>query len=134
MNERQAVRRKGGRGERVKRTGSADWWRRWPGCRRAEAALRERIDGRIVIAELARECGLSASHFARAFRRSFGVAPHQWLLRQRIARARELLAGTPMPLAEIAIVCGFADQSHMTRVFSQHVGVGPAAWRRMMKD
>lgn len=112
------------------RSGGLMPWQR----RRAEAALRERIDGRIVIAELARECGLSASHFARAFRRSFGVAPHQWLLRQRIARARELLAGTPMPLAEIAIACGFADQSHMTRVFSQHVGVGPAAWRRMMKD
>ena len=96
--------------------------------------LRERIDGRIAIAELARKCGLSASHFARAFRRSVGVAPYQWLLHQRVARAKALLAETPTPLAEIAVACGFADQSHFTRVFTRLVGERPAAWRRTVRD
>ena len=80
--------------------------------------------------QLAAECGLSPRHFARAFRQSTGLPPHQWLLRHRIQRARELLRMQALPLADIAQRCGFADQSHFTRAFSRVVGVSPGQWRR----
>ncbi len=108
--------------------GLAPWQRR-----QTEALLRERLDGRIVLSDLARDCGLSTSHFSRAFRRSFGASPHRWLVRRRIERAKELLAASAMPLAEVATACGFADQSHLTHVFTRHLGISPAAWRRTMR-
>jgi len=73
---------------------------------------------------------LSASHFARAFRATVGEAPHAYLIRRRIDRAKELMLETDMPLAHIALDCGLADQAHMTRLFSRVVGVSPGAWRR----
>jgi transcriptional regulator GlxA family with amidase domain len=83
-----------------------------------------------TVAELARRCGLSRSHFSRAFKASLDLPPHQWLMRLRIERARERLGTTSEDIADIAITCGFADQSHMTRVFHDIVGTSPAAWRR----
>ena len=80
--------------------------------------------------ELAALCGLSRSHFARAFRQTTGLPPHRWLLMQRVRQAKALLQATTLPLAEIALECGFADQSHLTRVFSRWVGLSPGAWRR----
>ena len=68
------------------------------------------LGGDITLSGLANECGLSLSYFTRAFKRSTGDAPHRWLLRQRVQHAKTLLRGTQMSLAEIAIVCGFADQ------------------------
>jgi len=83
------------------------------------------------LATVAAECGLSVSHFARAFKASLGLTPHGWLQAQRIETAKHLIAVPDMPLAAIAIRCGFADQSHLTRVFKRATGVTPAAWRRM---
>jgi len=82
------------------------------------------------LSQLANECGLSPRHFARAFRQSTGVPPHRWLLRHRVQRAKELLRQQTLPLAGIALRCGFADQSHFTRVFSREVGLSPGQWRR----
>jgi AraC family transcriptional regulator len=79
---------------------------------------------------LACQCGLSRSHFSKAFKISMGQPPHRWLMRRRIARARSMLARSDESIAEIAISCGFADQSHLTRVFHSVVGSSPAAWRR----
>ena len=73
--------------------------------------------------------GLSVGHFSRAFRISTGLPPHQWLLRQRVKVAKQLMTVRDLPLSEIAISAGFANQSHFTRVFSASVGVSPAAWR-----
>ena len=84
----------------------------------------------ITLSELANECGLSLSYFTRAFKRSTGDAPHRWLLRQRVQHAKTLLREKQMSLAEIAIVCGFSDQSHFTRVFGAHIGQAPGVWRR----
>lgn len=89
--------------------------------------------GGIGLADLAAQCGLGTSQFAHAFKRSTGVAPYQWLLRRRIARARELIAGHPISLADIAAMCGFADQAHLTRLFARHVGVPPAAFRSALQ-
>jgi AraC family transcriptional regulator len=81
--------------------------------------------------EIARECGLSSGYFARAFKRSTGVSPHQWLTKMRVDRAKELLKDPRCELADIALLCGFVDQSHFTRVFSRSEGYSPGRWRRL---
>ena len=83
-----------------------------------------------TVAELARECGLSSGYFSRAFRRTTGVTPHQWLIRKRVERARQLLLGDGLGLSDIALVCGFVDQSHFTRVFAKFEGDSPGKWRQ----
>jgi AraC family transcriptional regulator len=88
------------------------------------------LDGDPTIAELARECALSSGYFTRAFRRTTGVSPHQWLIRRRVERARQLLLGNGLGLADIALVCGFVDQSHLTRVFTKLEGLSPGRWRQ----
>lgn len=98
--------------------------------RRAKEMLSTQMDGAIPLAALARECDLSVSHFTRLFRRSVGQPPHRWLMMQRVERAKGLLRETGLSLAEVALGCGFYDQSHLSRCFRSLVGVGPGAWRR----
>ena len=98
--------------------------------RRAVQLLINSISTDCSVAALAGACGLSPSHFAHAFRTTMGVPPHKWLLLQRIGRAREMMEQTDKTLAEIALTCGFADQSHFTRTFRSMVGRSPAVWRR----
>jgi AraC family transcriptional regulator len=83
-----------------------------------------------TVAELACECGLSSGYFSRAFRQTTGVTPHQWLIRKRVERARQLLLGNGLELVDIALVCGFVDQSHFTRVFAKLEGDSPGRWRQ----
>jgi AraC family transcriptional regulator len=98
-------------------------------ARRAKEILSANLDG-VPLKELARECQLSVSHFSRAFRHTTGAAPHNWLLARRIEVAKEKLRDRQLSLSDVALACGFCDQSHMTRVFSRLVGVSPGAWRR----
>jgi len=107
------------------RGGLAPWQ-----VKRACEKLESDLGGKISLDRIAAEFGLSVSHFSRAFRVSTGLPPHQWLLRQRVNTAKQLMGVRDLPLSEIAISAGFANQSHFTRVFSQMVGVSPAAWRR----
>jgi len=100
--------------------------------RRMCDAVEAQLDANYTISGLARECGLSSSHFARAFKETTGLAPHQWLTRRRIARARELLAQTTMELTDIALACGFVDQSHFSRVFARIEKQSPGRWRRRL--
>ncbi|WP_322044562.1 AraC family transcriptional regulator [Paraburkholderia sp. J67] len=97
---------------------------------RAKELLLERTRNGASIADIARECDLSRGYFIRAFSKSTGRTPHQWLLEQRTEQARQLVERTDMTLSEIAAQCGFADQSHLSRVFLKLVGVSPGAWRR----
>jgi AraC-like DNA-binding protein/PAS domain-containing protein len=90
-----------------------------------EAHLEESVD----LETLAAAAGLSVFHFARAFKQSEGVTPHSYLLQRRIERAQELLTGTNLSLAEIALGTGFSDQSHFARHFRERVGVAPSAFR-----
>ena len=94
--------------------------------------LRDLGDSRPV-SELASACGLSRSHFAKAFKASMGTPPHRWLLRHRVHRAAEMLERTDESISAIASSCGFADQSHLTRIFHAMVGFSPADWRRRRK-
>jgi len=97
---------------------------------RAKEALDADLDKEITIAQLAHDCGLSTSQFARAFRQSTGCPPHRWRLQRRIKRAQDLLLTSDKTLAEIASACGFSDQSHLTSAFGQTVGTSPGLWRR----
>jgi AraC family transcriptional regulator len=96
--------------------------------------VKRHVDGalakRIGLVELARLSRLSTSYFAAAFRVSFGTSPHDYICRRRVERAKELMTATESPLCEIALDCGFADQSHLSRVFRRMTGHTPAAWRR----
>jgi AraC family transcriptional regulator len=67
--------------------------------------------------------------FTRQFRESFGRTPHAYVVERRIDRARRLLVQSSLPIKEVASVCGFADQAHMTRVFQTHLHTTPAALR-----
>jgi len=107
------------------RGGLASWQ-----VRRACERLDSDLGGTLSLQRVAAELGLSVSHFSRAFRISTGLPPHQWLLRQRVKAAKQLMSVRDLTLSEIAISAGFANQSHFTKVFSAHVGVSPAAWRR----
>jgi AraC family transcriptional regulator len=97
---------------------------------RAKEMMNEYMDAHLSLSELARECRLSVTHFARAFRQSTGMSPHQWLVARRIEKAVSMLDETDLTLAEIALACGFCDQSHLTKVFSDSVGMSPGRWRR----
>lgn len=101
--------------------------------RRAKDTMLAGLSGNIRLEELAAHCGLSRSHFARAFKQSTGLPPHRWLLERRVERAQDLLLHSAMSLEKIATSCGFADQSHFSRVFSRQVGVSPGAWRRLRR-
>jgi AraC family transcriptional regulator len=82
------------------------------------------------VAQIAGQCGLSRSYFARAFKISMGLPPHRWLMHHRVACAQDMLETRNDSISAIALACGFADQSHLTRVFHAIVGTSPAAWRR----
>lgn len=84
----------------------------------------------ISLDDLSAEVSLSRFHFARRFRQSVGTSPHDFVLHERVERARNLLTRTNTPLLDIAVRCGFADQSHMTRVFRKRLGVTPGALRK----
>jgi AraC family transcriptional regulator len=105
-----------------------------PQERRIKSLLLDNLSGDIRLEELASRCGMSRGHLIRAFKQSTGMPPHRWLLAQRVDRARDLLRNTAAPISEIALDCGFADQSHLTRVFSKAVGASPAAWRRDRRE
>ncbi len=79
------------------------------------------------IAEVAR---LSPYHFARAFRQSTGMPPHRYLIAVRIARAKELLESTTLPISAVALAVGYQDQGYFARLFLREVGLTPTGYRR----
>jgi AraC family transcriptional regulator len=112
-------------GNEPARGGLAPWQ-----VKRACERLDSDLGGKLSLQQIAAEFDLSVSHFSRAFRISTGLPPHQWLLQQRVKAAKQLMTVRDLPLSEIAMSAGFANQSHFTRVFSSVVGVSPGAWRR----
>jgi AraC-like DNA-binding protein len=97
---------------------------------RVRAHVELRLSQRPSRDAIASELGISASHFGRNFRRSFGETFARYVQRCRVNRALVLMATTDHPLKSIALECGFSDQPHMTRAFRDQVGVAPNAWRR----
>jgi AraC family transcriptional regulator len=109
----------------VSKGGLATWQER-----QAKHMLLADLTGNTSLASIAAACGLSPSHFARAFRNSTGMPPHAWLNQARVERAKVLLRLRGQSLSDISFECGFVDQSHFTRVFLRQVGVTPGVWRK----
>ena len=97
--------------------------------RRVKSYFLANLASRISNAQVAAVCGLSQNYFVTAFHQRTGETPHTCLTRYRVERAQRLLRGS-MGIAEVAMACGFSDQSHLTRVFSRHTGLSPGEWRR----
>jgi AraC family transcriptional regulator len=97
--------------------------------RRCIELMEARLEGDLGLGELAREAGLSTSHFIRSFRESTGKTPYQFLLDRRVQRAQTLMRDPRTSLAKIAISSGFADQHHLARIFRRITGVTPTAYR-----
>jgi AraC family transcriptional regulator len=100
--------------------------------RRAKEMMAGGVDIALSVEDLAQACGLSVGHFSRAFKVSTGVSPHRWIQSLRVERAKALIRTGSLSIAEVALASGFADQSHLTRVFSRLVGQTPGAWRRAL--
>jgi AraC family transcriptional regulator len=107
------------------RGGLAPWQEK-----RAKELLESDLSGEFPLSRLALECGLSVRHFTRGFRQSVGMPPHRYLLKRRIERARDLLRDPDLTLLEVALACGFSDQSHFSRLFRASMHMSPGAWRR----
>jgi AraC-like DNA-binding protein len=106
------------------------------------ASWQERIAKEILFAricdpptadELGQACGVSARHFFRAFRQSTGRTPHQWLMQERVLKAKNLLEHSDRTLAEISAMCGYANLSHFCRAFLSYFGQSPSTARRQAK-
>jgi transcriptional regulator GlxA family with amidase domain len=100
-----------------------------PPIRTAQELARARPEADLTVESLAEHAHMSVRGFARAFRREVGVTPHAYLTGRRIAAAKVLLDGD-VPLSEVALACGFYDQSHFTRSFKGCTGVTPGQYRR----
>lgn len=107
------------------RGGLAPWQ-----IRKVTSHIEANLDRSIKNEELAELVRLNPSHFGRAFRNSLGEPPHEYVIRRRVERAQGLMLSTDASLSEIALDCGLADQSHLTRLFRRFAGESPRAWRR----
>lgn len=107
--------------------GSLPAWRE----RQIKQLMRAELEQPLPLQRLARECGLSVRHFTRAFRLTTGLSPHRYLLQLRLHKARQLLLDPELRLDDIAVACGFADQSHFTRAFNGVERMTPGTWRRL---
>ena len=105
--------------------GLAPWQRK-----RVEELFRENLDGKLSLSRLADECGISVSHFARSFRRTFRTSAHKYLILQRIKKAKELLTRSNLPLSEVGLESGFSDQAAFSRTFKAVLGASPGKWQR----
>ncbi|MGL3606373.1 helix-turn-helix domain-containing protein [Rhizobium sp. G187] len=101
--------------------------------KRALDMLEADLTADVSLSTIASACGLSQGYFSRAFKLSTGHAPYRWVILKRVAKAKDQLRSTDLTIAEVAFTCGFCDQSHLTRVFTAHVGMTPLQWRRMSR-
>lgn len=91
--------------------------------------INEHLDKDLGLNEIAAVAELSPFHFSRAFRRSTGKTPQQYLMQQRVEHAKELLARPELPLVEVGLRSGFKNQSHFTTLFRKYTRLTPRNWR-----
>lgn len=98
--------------------------------RMVESYVQERLAETITLQEMARVACYSPSRFLQLFRNSTGFSPYQYVMTKRLEKARNLILTTNQKLAAIALDCGFADQSHLIRLFKKHMGITPSKMRQ----
>ena len=99
--------------------------------RRVTEFINANLEEDLSLAEIAAVADLSQYHFARAFRKTTGLTPQQYVMQQRIERAKELLAKDDLPIVEISLRTGFKNQSHFTALFRKFTKLTPKLWREM---
>jgi AraC family transcriptional regulator len=117
-----------GKDEAIHRGGLSTWQRR-----RAMELLSKGTYDDVRLAVVAKECRLSVSHFARSFKKTFGLPVHRWVIDQRVDYAKQLLLNSNESLLEIAFQAGFCDQASFNRTFAKLTGTSPGRWRRDAK-
>jgi AraC family transcriptional regulator len=108
--------------------GLADWQ-----VKRVTTYMREHLSEEVGLEELANLAGLSRFHFCSAFRQATGQSPHAWLVAQRIAESRRLLAMPELPITEVALAVGYQTPSAFTAAFRKITGMTPSDYRRQLE-
>jgi AraC family transcriptional regulator len=98
--------------------------------RRIKELVHAKMEDDLSLDEMAQSIGLSTAHFARMFRKSTGETPHQFVLRQRVERAKAMLRAPDARVLDVAVACGFKTQQHFAQVFCDVCGVSPTQYRR----
>jgi AraC family transcriptional regulator len=107
------------------RGGLASWQ-----AKRLRSYIEDKLDSTIRANDLAGVVRLSTSYFFRAFRKTFGETPIDYIMRRRMLRAQELMLKSRVSLSQVALECGMCDQAHFSRTFRRIVGTNPTVWRR----
>lgn len=116
-------------GESKSKGGLAGWQ-----ARKIEQFIDIEIGNNVSVAHLSQLLDISPSHFARSFKITFKESPHAFIRRRRVTRAKHLLGFTALPLQDVALSCGFSDQSHLCHSFKKLVGLTPSNWRKYIRQ
>ena len=98
--------------------------------RRIKELVHAKMEDELTLSEMAKSVGLSTAHFSQMFRKSTGESPHQFVLRHRVERAKEMLCTADARVLDVAVACGFKTQQHFARVFRRMYGASPTEYRQ----
>src|SRR4029077_15428419 len=98
--------------------------------RKIKELVHAKMENDLSLDEMAQSVGLSTAHFARMFRKSTGETPHQFVLRQKLERAKRMLHAPHARVLDVAVACGFKTQQHFAQVFRDLWGITPTEYRR----
>jgi AraC family transcriptional regulator len=98
--------------------------------RRVSELVRTKLEDELTLDEMAESAGLSPAHFSKMFRQSTGQSPHQFVVRERIEHAKEMLRAADGRVLDVAVACGVKTQQHFARVFRRMCGSSPMEYRR----
>jgi AraC family transcriptional regulator len=102
--------------------------------RRIKEFVDAKIEDELTLCEMAQSVEWSTAHFSRMFRKSTGETPHQFLLRQRLERAKRMLHSADRRVMDVAVACGFKSQQHFAQAFRRACGICPTEYRQEFPD
>lgn len=102
--------------------------------RQALVYIQEHLTEEISLEAIANDLDMSRYHFSRLFKQSMGVSPYHYVLQQRVERAKQLLKQKELSITDIALECGFANQTHLNKHFRQLTGMSPTTYRASLLD